>query len=75
MNCLRPLEHRDHGFEFHSRHGYLCAFNLCLCCPVYRLVALRRADPRPENLADCVLNYETEKSVQGPTRGCKAIDE
>jgi hypothetical protein len=31
MNCLRPLEHPDRGFEFHSRHGCLFAFALCFC--------------------------------------------
>jgi hypothetical protein len=30
MNCLRPLEHWDRGFESHSRHGCLCAFTLRL---------------------------------------------
>jgi hypothetical protein len=24
--CLRPLEHWDHGFESHSRHGCVSAF-------------------------------------------------
>jgi hypothetical protein len=28
MNCLRPLEHWDRGFESHSRHGCLSAFIL-----------------------------------------------
>jgi hypothetical protein len=32
----RLLEHWDHGFESHSRHGYLCAFILCLCCSLCR---------------------------------------
>jgi hypothetical protein len=36
MNCLRPLEHWDRGFESHSRHGCLCAFILCSCCPLCR---------------------------------------
>jgi hypothetical protein len=36
MNCLRSLEHWNRGFEFHSRHGSLCAFLLCLCCSVCR---------------------------------------
>jgi hypothetical protein len=36
MNRLRPLEHWDRGFESHSRHGYLYAFILGLCCPVCR---------------------------------------
>jgi hypothetical protein len=35
MNCLRPLKRCDRGFESHLRHGCLCAFILCLCCPVY----------------------------------------
>jgi hypothetical protein len=33
---LRPLEHWDRGFESHSRHGYISAFILCLCCSVCR---------------------------------------
>jgi hypothetical protein len=36
MNCLRSLERWDRGFESHSRYGCLCAFTLCLCCPVCR---------------------------------------
>jgi hypothetical protein len=36
MNCLRSLERWDRGFESHSRHGCLCAFILCLNCPVCR---------------------------------------
>jgi hypothetical protein len=31
MNCLRSLEHWDHGFEFRLKHGCLCAFILSLC--------------------------------------------
>jgi hypothetical protein len=34
--CLRPLEHWDRGFQSHFKHGCLCAFILCLCCPVCR---------------------------------------
>jgi hypothetical protein len=30
MNSVRPLEHWEHGFESHSRHGCLCAF-IVLC--------------------------------------------
>jgi hypothetical protein len=29
-SCLLSLERWDHGFESHSKHGYLCAFILCL---------------------------------------------
>jgi hypothetical protein len=32
MNRHCPLEHWDCGFEFHLRHGCLCAFIPCLCC-------------------------------------------
>jgi hypothetical protein len=43
-NCLLSLEHLDHGFQSHSRHGCLIIFFLCLCCPV-QFSALRRTDP------------------------------
>jgi hypothetical protein len=39
MKYLRPFEHKDRGFESHSRHGFLC-----LCFPV-QVVALWQADP------------------------------
>jgi hypothetical protein len=34
MNCLRPLKYWDRGFESHLRHGCLCTFIPCVCCPV-----------------------------------------
>jgi hypothetical protein len=43
MNCLRPLEHWDRWFEFHSRHGCLRFSAFVLFC--VQVVALRRADP------------------------------
>jgi hypothetical protein len=36
MNRLRSLERRDRGFEFYSRHAYLCVFILYLCCSLCR---------------------------------------
>jgi hypothetical protein len=36
MKCLRPLKHWGREFESHWRHGCLCVFILCLCCPVCR---------------------------------------
>jgi hypothetical protein len=30
MNCLRSLESWDRGFEYHSRHGCLCLFCVCV---------------------------------------------
>jgi hypothetical protein len=44
MNCLRPLEHGGHGFESHSRHGYLCTFALFVL-PREQADAFRRAHP------------------------------
>jgi hypothetical protein len=41
-------------------HECLCAFILCLCCPV-QAAALRRADPPFMGPTDCVWDYETEK--------------
>jgi hypothetical protein len=34
IKCFRSHECRNRGFESHSRHGCLCAFILCFCCPV-----------------------------------------
>jgi hypothetical protein len=31
---FRPLKHWDRGLEFHTKHGCLSVFILCLCCPV-----------------------------------------
>jgi hypothetical protein len=36
MYCLRLLKHWDRGFKSYLKHGCLCAFILCLCCPVFR---------------------------------------
>jgi hypothetical protein len=41
MNRLRLLEHWNRGFEFHSRHGCLSVFILCLCSPAYVAVLIR----------------------------------
>jgi hypothetical protein len=32
--CLRLIKHWDRGLESHSRHGYMAAHFLRLCCPV-----------------------------------------
>jgi hypothetical protein len=51
MNCLRPLECCDCGFESHSRHGCLPAFVLpCVGSerPFDGLI------PRPRNSTDCL---------------------
>jgi hypothetical protein len=53
MNCLRPLEHWNLGFESHSRHGCLSAVILCLCCSVCRYRPCDGLIPRPKSLTDC----------------------
>jgi hypothetical protein len=54
MKRLRPFEHWGREFESHSRHGRLCAFILCECCPVCRKRACDRLIPRPNSPTDCV---------------------
>jgi hypothetical protein len=44
VKCLRPLKHWDREFEPHSRHGYVSAFTLCMCC-LGQVEVLRRTDP------------------------------
>jgi hypothetical protein len=43
MNCLRPLERWDRGFESHSRHG--CLRLSCVYVNFVQVAALYQADP------------------------------
>jgi hypothetical protein len=68
---FRPLRHWGRGFESNSMRGYLSAFLLCLCCPVY-VAALRRADPPTKEsyrLVYVIRNFKKQR----PTfiRDCK----
>jgi hypothetical protein len=65
MNWLRSLKHWDRGFEYHSRHEYLCVrLYLCLCCPVY-VAAMRRADrSSKESYSLCKKDYGTEEEAR-----------
>jgi hypothetical protein len=54
MNRLCPLEHWDSRFESHSRHGCLCAFILCLSCPVCRQRPCDGLIPSPRRRTDCI---------------------
>jgi hypothetical protein len=60
MNCLHYLERWDRGFEFHPRHGCLCAFILCVgsglatgCPPL----------PGPRSPTDCVKVKRKSKAI------------
>jgi hypothetical protein len=65
---VRSLERWDRGFKSHSKHGCLCGFILCLCCPVY-VAVLRRADhSSKETYRLCKNDDETEKKP-GPNKG------
>jgi hypothetical protein len=65
----------DRRFESHSRHGCLCAFILCLCCPVCRQRPCDGLITRPKSPAVCVIRLRNWRRGQGPTNVCRAIDE
>jgi hypothetical protein len=52
----------------------LCAFILCLCCPVFRHRPCDGLITRQRSPTDCVKRSRNWKSGQGPTNGCRAID-
>jgi hypothetical protein len=54
MNCLRSLESWNREFESHSRHGYQCAFILCLCCFLCRQRPCDGLIPSPRSPINCV---------------------
>jgi hypothetical protein len=60
MNCIRPLENWNRGFESHLRHGCLCAFILVVLSLV-QVAALRLLIPSPRVPTDYVKDQETEK--------------
>jgi hypothetical protein len=64
MDCVTLLIRWDRGFESYSRHGYLCAFILCLCCSV-NVEALRWADlPSKGSYHLCEKDYESEEDAR-----------
>jgi hypothetical protein len=72
MNCPRPLEHWNCGFESHSRHGCLCAFILfVLSCAGSDLA---KGWSPVQGVLPTVSNITKLKSGQGPTKDCGAID-
>jgi hypothetical protein len=75
MNCLRPLKHWDRGFESHLKHGCLCAFILCLCCPVCADSGPATGWSAVQIVLPSVLKLKKLKSSQGQTKkGYRAIE-
>jgi hypothetical protein len=76
MNCLRPLEHWDRGFEFHSRnrcsvYGYSVSVLSCV-----RVAALRRAHLQSkESYRLCQKDQETEKAAKVQQRAVEPLVE
>jgi hypothetical protein len=50
----RLLEHWNRVFEYHLRHGCLCAFVLCFCYSVCRQRPCDKLILRPRSQTDCV---------------------
>jgi hypothetical protein len=75
MKCLRSLERWDRGFESLSKACLsVCAFIPCLCCPVCKVAALRRADhSSKESYRLCKKDYETEKEARAQQRAVKPL--
>jgi hypothetical protein len=76
MNCLRSLEHWDRGFEFYSRHECLCVRLFCvyvvLCIGIGLAMGWSLVQEVLPSVKKRLRNW---RRSQGPTEGCRAIDE
>jgi hypothetical protein len=62
--CSNPIQCMD---------DCVCAFILCLCCPVY-VAALRRAEPQSkESCRLCKNYYETEEEARAQQRAVEPL--
>jgi hypothetical protein len=73
MKRLRPLEHWGRGFEYHSGHGCLCAFILCLCCRVCVGSSLATGWSPAKGVLPTVYKFKKPKKRQGP-KGFRALE-
>jgi hypothetical protein len=73
-NCLRPLEHWDHGFKSHSRHEYLYVRLFCVCVVLCVGSGLATSWSPIQGALPTVCRLRNWKSDQGPAKGCRAKD-
>jgi hypothetical protein len=70
MNCLRPLEHWNRGFESHSRHECLCAL-FCVCVVLCVGSGLATGWAPVKGVVPTVYRLRNWKSGQS---GCRIIE-
>jgi hypothetical protein len=73
MNCLCSIEHWDHGFESHPRHGCLCFYSVFVLSCV-QVAALQQADHSSKEFYRLCKRSRKLKNCQVPRKGCRAID-
>jgi hypothetical protein len=75
VNCLRSLEHWDHGFETHAGHGclYVCVYSTFVLFYVYE-AALRRSDhSSKESYRLCKIDHKIEDDVRAQQRAVEPL--
>jgi hypothetical protein len=76
MNCLRSLERLDRVFESHSKHGCLCVRLFCVFVVVCSSSALATGGHSSnDSYRLCKKGLRNWRRGQGPTNGCRIIDE
>jgi hypothetical protein len=64
-----PAQTLGSWVRIHLRHGCLCAFILCLCCPVCRWRPWDGLIPHPRSPTDCVTEVEKLKKRPRSNKG------
>jgi hypothetical protein len=77
MNCLSPLENVGREFKSQSGHGCLCMRLFCVCIVLRAGSGLATGwSPVQEVLPTaCRITKPNKRNCQGPTRGCRIIDD